>query len=328
MSREHRRALWSLMVSMIGFSPIYAAPPTIADIRPRGIERGKPVEITVTGTNLLPKTQLHLPFAATVQAVAEAKPNPAQAKFRVTVPADVLGGIYPARVSTEDGVSALALLAVDVLANILEVEDNTSIDKAQNVPFPSAITGQCAGGDVDFYRFTVKKGQRVVVETEAVRLGSGVIPQIRVTDAKGRFIAADDSQKLRGDCRLWFVAPEDGAYVVEFSDTRYRGAAPPHYRLRIADYDFADEIFPLGSRLDGPGAFTLYGGNLPGPVSLTASLKLAPLAWANPLLRRLKMPDTLKPGMTPFDVVLSEHPDVVAQSIKDPRGLALAPPMT
>ena len=129
-----------------------------------------------------------------------------------------------------------------------------------------------AGGDVDFFRFDVKKGQRVVVETEAARLGSGVVPQIRVTDAKGRFIAADDTQGVQGDCRVWFVADADKEYVVEFSDTRYRGGVPPDYRLKIGDYDAPEEVFPLGGKRGEQAAFTFRAGNLASDVKMQRPL--------------------------------------------------------
>jgi hypothetical protein len=99
-----------------------------------------------------------------------------------------------------------------------------------------------------------------VLETESARLGSGILPQLRLTDAQRRFLAADDTQALRGDCRLSFVVPADGDYVVEISDSRYRGVAPPHYRLKIAEYDVVEEVYPLGGRRGETVAFTLRGG--------------------------------------------------------------------
>src|SRR5260370_17281660 len=97
----------------------------------------------------------------------------------------------------------------------MEVEDNNTFDKAQKVTFPCVVEGQCPGGDVDHFRFPAKKGQRVVVETLSARLGSAVLPQLRVTDDKQRLLVADDTQALRGDARLIFPAPAGAQYVLQ-----------------------------------------------------------------------------------------------------------------
>lgn len=70
-----------------------AAPPTLTNLTPRGAERGKTVEIVVSGANLTPQTRLLLPFKATQAVVPDTKPNPAQVRFQITVDASVpLGG--------------------------------------------------------------------------------------------------------------------------------------------------------------------------------------------------------------------------------------------
>src|SRR5262249_47305093 len=153
--------------------------------------------------------------------------------------------------------------------------------------------------DVDLFRFAAKKGQRLVVETVAARLGSGVLPQLRVTDARQRFIAADDSQALRGDCRLWFVVPEDGEYVVEISDSRYRGGNPPFYRLKIAEYDVVEEVFPLGGPRGATVEFTLRGGTLTEEVRVKRRLDGPPVGWLDPGQVLLPLDGVLRPGMLP-----------------------------
>src|SRR5262245_8555239 len=195
-----------LCLCLIALAPaaLHAAPPTLTNVAPRGLERGKAVELTLQGTNLTPQTRLHLPFAATQEPIADPKPNPAQAKLRVTVPADTPLGVYPMRALTDEGVSAIAWLAGDTFPNAAEVEENNTPDKAQKLTLPVVVNGQCGGGDVDFFRFPGKKGQRLVIETEAARLGSGVVPHLRLTDDRLRFLMADDSQPVQGDCRLIF----------------------------------------------------------------------------------------------------------------------------
>lgn len=297
-------------------APLAAAPPTLTNLTPRGAERGKPVEVVIAGTNLTPQTRFVLPFPATQAVVPDTKPNPTQVRIRLTVDAAVPLGIYPIRVLTEDGVSALALFAVDSLPGVNETEDNNTFEKAQKVTFPVVVNGQCAGGDVDFFRFTARKGQRVVAEVESARLGSGVLPQMRATDALKRLLAADDTQGRAGDGRVWFEAPADGDYVVEVSDSRYRGGAPPHYRLRLGEYDAIEEIFPLGGRRGETVAFTLRGGTLAGETRVQQAL--APTAG----LMLLNMEGTAKPGTPSLTIAVGELPEL----IRSQAGAVDAPP--
>jgi hypothetical protein len=309
-----------------------AAPPVLTTILPRGAERGKPVELVVSGANLTPQARLIVPFKATQKLLLDAKPNPAQVRFQLTVDPSVPVGLYVVRVATDDGVSPFLLFGVDAFPNVTEVEDNSSFEKAQKVSVPVVITGQCGGGDVDFFRFTAKKGQRLIVETECARLGSGVMPQIRVTDAQRRFIVADDSQGISGDCRTSFVAPADGDYVVEFSDSRYRGGNPPDYRLKIAEYDVVEEVFPLGGRRGETVAFTLRGGTLAEAVRVLRTLEDAPDKSIGPThgAMLLGLDGVVKPGMLSPQMAVGDLPERlwIKTNGKDPKVLDVLPPLT
>ena len=136
-------ARWSLLVLLIPMLA-QAAPPTLSDIRPRGLERGKPVTLLLSGANLTPQSVLKLPFPAKQEPVADPKPNPAAVKIVITAAANVPVGIYPVRAVTENGLSATFLLAVDALPSIKEVEDNNTPEKAQRIPLPVVIDGDCA----------------------------------------------------------------------------------------------------------------------------------------------------------------------------------------
>src|SRR6266404_4230319 len=96
-----------LLLSFAVDSPLFAAPPVFTSITPPGAQRGKAIEITTGGSGLTPQTRLLLPFQATQKYLADAKPNPAQARFQLTVDPAVPLGIYPIRVMTEEGVSGI-----------------------------------------------------------------------------------------------------------------------------------------------------------------------------------------------------------------------------
>jgi hypothetical protein len=301
-----------------------AAPPVLNTLSPHGAQRGTSVVVTLTGSGLSPLTRLSLPFKAVQKPLIDAKPNPAQVRIQLTVDAAVVPGIYPVRAVSEEGVSSLSWFRIDTLPSVAEVEDNNTPEKAQKVPFPVVVEGQCPGGDVDHFRFAARKGQRIVIEVESARLGSGVLPQLRITDHKHQLVAADDTQSLAGDARVIFSAPADGELIVELSDSGYRGAAPAHYRLRIADYDVPEEVFPLGGRRGETVTFTLRGGTLARPVEVKRKIEDDP-AFPG---RMFLVCEGLRPGMLPPRLAVGEWPErIVLRKDGETGAVEIAPPL-
>lgn len=299
-----------LAIPLVGAA--VSAAPTITAIAPRGLERGKPAEVVVTGTNITPETTLWLSFDAEVKRLPDAKPNPAQARFQITASPKTPIGFFLARLFGPEGVSGPAAIAVDPFVGAAEKEDNNTPEKAQPLAVPSVMDGQCAGGDLDFYRFEAKKGQRLVLETEAARLGAGIVPMLRLTDDKGRFLAADDTQRVLGDARILFTVPSDGFYIVELSDSRYRAAAPPHYRLKIGEYDVAEEVFPMGFQEGRASRFTWSGGNLAKDAPWEFLIRIEPPGLRGPNAHRLHPPAEWKEGMAWPEIEMGGVPHVPA----------------
>jgi len=304
-----RLAVLSLLLPAIA----HAAPPTVATITPRGLERGKPVTLLITGTNLTPQTRLQLPFPAKQEPIEDPKPNPASIKLLITAEATVPTGIYPIRAVTADGLSGITFLAVDLLPSGNEIEENSTPDKAQPITIPLIVNGLCAGGDVDYFRFAARKGQRLVIETETGLIGSAILPQLRLTDDRSRFLASDDTQVQRGEARMIFDVPADGDYLLEFSDSRYRGGTPAAYRIKIGEYDVVDEIFPLGGRVGENTTFTLRGGTL--AKELTLPWKLPALVGEAQLVLE-SLP--LKPGMLAPEIAVGKHPEILWKESAEP----------
>ncbi|MGC4006934.1 MAG: PPC domain-containing protein [Pirellulales bacterium] len=106
------------------------------------------------------------------------------------------------------------MFAVDVLPEVLEVEPNQPLDKAQEVALESVINGRAESEKSDFYKFTMKKGQRLLAECLAFRADSQLDATLILYDATGNELARSNDV-LRRDPLLDFTAPTDGIYVVE-----------------------------------------------------------------------------------------------------------------
>jgi hypothetical protein len=315
----------AIALAWIGISagPAGAAPPTLKATTPFGACRGGATEVTFEGTNLKGTPELIAPFGFTVQSPAGSNADATHWKVTFTVAPDVALGAYPIRVRTEDGISNPLLFAVGQLPQVAEAEDNSTFLAAQAVPAPVVVEGQAAGNDVDFFRFPGKKGQRIVVDAQCARIGSGVDPTIRLTTATQLYIAsADDTPGLLTDARLVATLPEDTDYVVEISDSRYQGGGRPIYRLLIGAVPMAEEVYPIGGRRGESLGVELRGGTLPAPGPAVGAALLDPGAGVT--LEPLRIRDTR--SLLPLDVE-SLLPVLVGEvpELREPADPAAAP---
>lgn len=264
-----RPRLLALAVGALGHGTLALAdPPQVGTTSPIGIQRGVETEFTVAGANLAGTPTLLAPFGAKVEHISA---DGGTWKLKLTIPSEVPCGSYAVRVQTEGGVSNPHLLPVGDLPQAGEVEPNNTFDDAKPIAIPGVLEGSCAGTDIDFFKFAGKKGQRIVIDAQCARIGSGVDPQIRLTTSAHKFVAsADDTPGLFTDARIIATLPEDGDYVLEFSDTKYQGGGTPFYRLVIDDLVTVDEVFPLGGRRGETVGFELRGGSLGDATKLIA----------------------------------------------------------
>ena len=275
------RLLVVILVVLIGevrLRPVEASPPRINAMTPSGICRGVPTEVVIDGANLTGQPRWSGTFGAGVVAVPGGPADGKSWRVRITPDPDVPVGIYLIRVQTEGGVSNPFPFAVDQIPHLAEVEENSSFDQAQKVDAPVVVEGQVSGADVDCFRFSGRKGEKVVIDAVCARIGSSVDPSIRLSTVGRRLVGlADDSPGLLTDARLFAELPEEGDYVVELADTRYQATGTrTNYRLLIGRGMVAPAtIFPLGGRRGESVAVEISGGTMPGGKPLLAQLELS-----------------------------------------------------
>jgi len=118
--------------------------------------------------------------------------------------------------------------------NAFEVEPNNEIAVATPVELPLAFNGIISErGDIDYFKFTAKKGASYEVECYARRIRSGLDAVMNIYYADGRSIAGNDDS--RGpDSYFRFNVPEDGEYVLRVTDHLGAGALDYVYRIEMA----------------------------------------------------------------------------------------------
>ena len=130
-------------------------------------------------------------------------------------------------------------IAVGDLPEVNEVEPNDEPAKAMPVALPAVVNGRLSGrGHLDFFRIQAKKGQVVVMDVAANKIGLPGDLAMAVLNAKGEEIAKnDDASPDDKDPRLVFTAPDDGAFVIRVSEVVPERITGPEniYRLTLRE---------------------------------------------------------------------------------------------
>jgi hypothetical protein len=288
--------------------PAEAVEPLVRSVNLRGLQIEGTTTLVIDGDHLT-GARLLLPFAAK----SELKPDSTdkQATFDLTLAADVTPGYHNLRVVTDGGVSLPLLIGVDRLPQ--------KAAAAMIEQLPVALHGTVGGSSVVETKFAGKAGQALIVEVEAQRLEGKLRPVLHLYNAKRRQLAWSwPTPALQGDTRLEATLPEDGEYTIALHDLEYSTPGPGHYRLKVGQFAYVDQVFPpviakgQAAKVEAPVANAL-GSPLLLDVAAQAS------AGAFPLLLPAGQSWT---GPRPF-VEISAHAEVIEQVPAPEGGQAL-----
>ncbi len=281
----------------LGGNIVVAGEPTLSNLNIRGLQLGGTTQLVVSGDEFGTAPKLLLPFAAKQELQPGGTNN--QATWNVTPEGDIQPGYYQVRVVSLGGVSLPLVIGVDRLPQVAFATDVTQL--------PMAMHGSVGGSAVSETKVNGKAGQKVTVEVEAQRLGSKLRPVLHLFNAKKKQIAWSwNMPSLSGDTRLEAVLPEDGPYTITLHDAEYAPPGPSHFRMKIGEWAFVDQAYPVAISKGQPIGLDLLGAS-PIPwleVPAVTSAGIQPLVlpagsnWSGP---------------RPF-VEVSPHAEVVEQA--------------
>ena len=233
----------------------------LSTLFPPGGQAGTTIEVAVNGADLDETNQLYFSHTniTSKPKVSEKTGEPDPNRFLVTIGTQVPPGSYEARVVGRFGASNPRGFVVGDLAEITSPTTNHTVESATEVALGTVVNGRADANAVDYYQFSAKKGQRVLVECLAKDIDSRLDDTLILYDAGGR-----ELERQRRGGLLDFVAPADGRFVLGVSDFIYRGGEDYFYRLTIGAGPRLDFIFPPSGLPGSKGQYTLYGRNLPG----------------------------------------------------------------
>ena len=219
--------------------------PLITHVYPLGGQRGTKPTVKILGVNL-PGEDFTLDLAA------DTPPR------------------FPVQLTSKDGfVSNSMPFAVGDLPEVGEVEPNNSPEKAQRIETPVTVNGRIdAPGDADYFIFSAKAKETLVMEVFARRLDSPLDSILTLYNAKGVQILENDDtvDKSEGlvthhaDSYLTYKFPTAGDYILRIADAQGKGGPEYAYRLTIAPPrpDFVLRIKPDNPRAP-QGGMTFFG---------------------------------------------------------------------
>jgi hypothetical protein len=298
--------------------------PKVNSISPEWVQRGTTVDITIAGENLgaatgfvfsgdpgLSATNLPAPTRAkptvTIESSlggisrTEAAPPRDDKKVvaRVTAASDASLTVRELRVLTATGISNPLQLNVGHLPEAREAGANNTIEQAQEIKFPVALSGVVsAAAQVDYFKFKATGGEELVFEVDAARRGSALDSSVAVLDGQGtELVRSEDVNGL--DSLLFFKPARDGEYVLQVRDFRYQGGGNYNYRLYAGVLPYVESIFPFGGQRGQQVEIALAGRNLEGTSKMT--LNIAPGAPRGRQEIRANTPKG-NSNLVPFDV--------------------------
>jgi hypothetical protein len=228
----------------------FAASPRLSIILPRGGQRGQEVEFTFSGSVLADAEEV-LFYSPGFELKKIEPVNGNSFKATIAIAADAQLGEHVCQVRTKSGVSDFRTFYVGYLPDAAEVEPNNDFETPQVIPMNVTVSGVANNEDVDYYVVEAKKGERIAVEVEGMRLGTTQFdPYVAILDSKRFELAsADDSPLLVQDCLATAVAPEDGKYFIEVRESSYAGNGNCRYRMHVGTFPRPTAVYPAGGKI-------------------------------------------------------------------------------
>jgi len=120
-----------------------------------------------------------------------------------------------------------------------------------------------ARGDADTFAFDGSKGQKVIVDAAAKRIGSKADLTLTLTDSAGRLVASNIDFEGESDPLIIATLPADGRYLLTVTDLQLGASADHYYRLSVGDLPVVTGAWPLAVPANAETELRLIGANLP-----------------------------------------------------------------
>lgn len=243
---------------------------------PAGGQQGTSLKVRIVSGADLDETKVLWFSHPGIRAVPTTESIEGSSEFHVTIDPSVPSGLYEVRAGGIFGLSNPRLFMVGQLPEQSEVEPNNRQNGAQPVTVNATVNGQIlSAGDVDWFRFSAKAGQRILIECHTRTLDSPLRPRVELFNEAGRRLEksrGDDSQDAMIDATIG----ETGTFLVQVTDHAFRGSIESVYRLTVHTLPHIDFCLPSAVVAGKRQSIRVFGRNLRGgePAGQTADGKV------------------------------------------------------
>lgn len=268
-----------LLFAVVG--PASAGSPELTNILPFAGQRGTDVQVVLYGNRLKDADQV-IVQTPLIQASLHAVKSDQQIIANLTIAADAPLGEHQIRLVTRSGVTEMITFHVVDQPIVSERPEDlktqsTSFADPQPIKPGTIIVGRTQAEDVDYYAVDLKKGERLSVQVDAMRLGRGFTDSHLsvLDDQRNRVAECDDTNLLRQDPYVGFIAPKAGRYVIVVRDSSYEGGDNNWYLLHVGAFVRPAVTYPLGGK-PGENVSVRFIGDVAGDFVQKVALPGAP----------------------------------------------------
>lgn len=312
--KHHRFRFSAVSSTLFGLSSlgVLAAYPDFNSIQPRGGQRGTDVDVTFSGNRLADTEEIISYNPTGIKALEFKVENPNTLKVKLHIEPGCQLGEQLFRIRTKSGISYARNFFVDQFPAVDEKEPNTLLEEAQPITTGVTIAGTARSEDTDYYKIEAKKGERISVEVEGIRLCTNFWdPYVAIMNSKKFELATcDDSPLGIQDGHASVIIPEDGTYYVEVRDSSYAGNDGAQYRVHVGSYPRPTVAYPPGGKA-GTEVEVTYLGDAGGPIKEKVTVPNTP-GEVLPLFAKannLSAPSANPFRITNIDNVLEAEPN-------------------
>jgi hypothetical protein len=262
---------------IVSATPALAAYPEFNSIQPRGGQRGTDIEVTFSGNRLADAEEIISYDPAQIKATELKAENPNTLKVKLHIAPGCQLGEHLFRVRTKSGISYARNFFVGQFPALDEKEPNTLLEEAQPITTGVTVAGTARNEETDYYRIEAKKGERLSVEVEGIRLCTNFWdPYVAIIDSRKFELATSDDTPLGvQDPHASVIIPEDGTYYIEVRDSSYAGNDGAQYRVHIGAFPRPTVAYPPGGKA-GTEVEVTYLGDVSGPIKQKVTVPNTP----------------------------------------------------
>jgi hypothetical protein len=259
-----------VIASMIISMSAWAQKLSIGYLYPAGGETGTTVEIEAGGLNIHKATRVvfnHPGIKGEVFPYVEKGSKKKKSRklndqsspqladkimIRINIDSNVPCGLYDLRLQSPQGGSNMLPFEVSSYPNLMESGKSTHYKPDEVKSLPAVICGQATPGGIDYFRFSGKKGDKIVASVKGRTLVPYIAdavpgwfqPVIKIVDHRGKEVGYSDDYQSNPDPVIITELPKDGQYTLMIHDAIYRGRQDFNYRIQLGVIPFVTGRYP------------------------------------------------------------------------------------